>query len=309
MTERANDSVRVGNVNVSRVLVAAGRQAIPCRAAVRHLKRMMRPYEDDENSEYCITNGLSQIAALRNAGIDVRGKELLEFGTGWVPLIPWLFHLAGAGKLILTDIEHLMDQQTIERARRTVKRRIKDIAETLQEPESSLIPKIEGQMTFEYLVPWDAAAQPDESVDLVISRAVFEHVPVAQLQFFLQQFHRILREGGAMAHVVDNSDHWEHRDHHLSRINFLRFDEHDMFWRLAQFNPQSFQNRLRHDDYVSLIERAGFHVDAALGEPDQQCLKDARSIAINARFAGKTTANLAILTSLFVARKTNLPAD
>ncbi|MGG5887638.1 class I SAM-dependent methyltransferase [Falsiroseomonas sp. HC035] len=296
--------MRHNGVQVAHLAEAALRHAIPFRKALRRLKRRLQPYDDNaSNSHYCITNGLEQIVALRRAGFDVRGKSVLEFGTGWLPLIPLLFHLAGAARLTLTDIDRLMDDQTIARARAIVRGRMDDIAAALGQPRDALLARLDVPMAYEYLVPWDAAAHPAGSMDLVISRATFEHVPEAQIAFFLRQFHRILRPGGMTTHLVDNSDHWQHRDPALSRINFLRFEDGDPVWKLGQFNPQAFQNRLRHDDYIRLLEDAGFELRAALGEPDPKCLADLATLPLAARFRGRPPRDLAVLISLFVAQK------
>ena len=194
--------------------------------------------------------------------------DMLEFGTGWLPLIPKLFHLAGARSLILTDVERLMDMATIARADAILEGRINEIAAVLGRPEADLRARLRLPFNATYIAPWQAESQPDESVDLILSRAVFEHVPVKSLEAVLAQFHRILRPGGAMCHVVDNSDHWEHQDKSLSRIDFLRYDN-DLRWKIANFNMQSFQNRLRHSDYAAMFEQAGFSILHSAGEPDR----------------------------------------
>ena len=53
---------------------AVVRAVIPFQGGLRRLKRRLRPYEeDDANSDYCITNGLEQLAALRRLSIAVDG--------------------------------------------------------------------------------------------------------------------------------------------------------------------------------------------------------------------------------------------
>src|SRR5438270_7929774 len=99
---------------------AVGRGMLPFQPALRQLKRRFFPYEDDpSNSDYCIIQGMEQLAALRESGLPVRDTEILEFGSGWLPLIPLLFHLAGARRLALTDVTKLMDEQTITRAKQS----------------------------------------------------------------------------------------------------------------------------------------------------------------------------------------------
>jgi SAM-dependent methyltransferase len=279
------------------------RGLMPFQPALRRLKRKFSPYQDNRaNSDYCITNGLEQLAALREAGISITGATVLEFGSGWLPLIPMLFHLAGAGRLILTDIERLMDVRTEAMARARIMARLDDIAAALAAPREVLLARLDS-FAAEYHAPWDPAAHPAEDVDLVISRATFEHVPEPQLRVFLAEFHRILRPGGATCHVIDNSDHWQHKDSSLSRVEFLRYEETSWAWRFAQVNPQGFQNRLRHTDYRALLQHAGFQVVLECGRPEPGCLGNLKRLPLASRFRGHPAEDLAILTSLFVALK------
>lgn len=287
---------------VANIAKSAARSLVPWQSGLRRLKRRFVPYEGDfDNSQTCITDGLNQIRALRSCGIALTGV-VLEFGTGWFPLIPLLMHLAGARKLVLTDVERLMDDTTVATARRLVADRLDDVAEVLEQPKDQLLARLATRFDPEYLVPWDASGHETGSVDLIISRAVFEHVPEPLLQQFMVQFHRVLRPGGAMCHLVDNSDHWQHTDRKLSRINFLRFGN-GLLWRAAQLNAHAYQNRLRHSDYLRLFEDGGFTVVLSSGEPDPKCLRDLETLPLAPAFRNRNREDLAILTSLFVLRR------
>jgi SAM-dependent methyltransferase len=283
---------------------AVARAVVPFEGELRRLKRRLLPYQgDDANSDYCISNGLEQLAALRRLGIQVEGAEVLEFGTGWMPLIPLLFHVAGARRLVLTDVTRLKDDHTQARARELVAGRMEDVARVLDRPANELLARLNGPFRHDYLVPWDPETHPERSLDIVISRAVLEHVPQPQVAYFFRQFRRILRNGGVMCHMIDNSDHWQHKDHRLSRVEFLRYEESALIWRLAQMDEQAFQNRLRHSDYERMMADAGFRILLSEGEPDGTCLQDLERIPLSSRFQGYAPPDLAILVSLFVAAK------
>lgn len=268
------------------------------------LKRRLRPYRDDPaNSDFCLTQGLEQIEALRAAGVVIEGSDVLEFGSGWLPIIPLVFVLAGARRVILTDVVRLMDERTIERAKEVVGGRIDDVATVLRTTSDELSLRLRASFTPCYLVPWDAGSHPTGSADIVISRAALEHVPAEAIRHFLREFHRILRPNGTMCHVIDSSDHWQHRDRSLSRVDFLRYEENDWRWRLAQMNEQSFQNRLRHSDYRQMLIQADFTILGEVGTPDARCLVDLQDLKLARRFQGRDIRDLAIIGSMFVARK------
>ncbi|HEY0181282.1 MAG TPA: class I SAM-dependent methyltransferase [Rhodopila sp.] len=272
---------------------------IPFKHQIRRAKRSVFPYADNrENSNYCFEQGLEQIEALRSAGVDLTG-DVLEFGSGWMPIIPLLFHLSGARSITLTDIERLMDDHTIAMAKAVIEERIAEVAAVIGKPADELLRQLREYAGFIYLAPWDLQSHPTGSVDLIISRAVFEHVPVSNLRVFLSEFHRILRTGGSMCHIVDNSDHWQHTDRSLSRMNFLRYSD-GLYWKIVNMGVQ---NRLRHSDYEKMFSEFGFSVTVSDGQPDQKCMQDLLTLPLADRFKDYAHTDLAILTSLFVVSR------
>lgn len=286
-------------MNSISVIKSAAKAKLPFGNQLRRMARAWNPYQDNPaNTNLAITQGLGQIRMLRSAGADLSGT-VLEFGSGWVPAIPLLFHVAGARETILTDVERLMDARTIDIAKQRVRARAAEVAGALEMSEDAVLDRVNHGFRPQYSVPWNSVAQPAQSVDLIISRTVMEHVPEPALEDFLRQFHRMLRPGGSMCHLIDNSDHWEHGDKSLSRVNFLRYGN-EIIWRLSCVNTQMYQNRLRHSDYITLFERTGWRVDRAEGTPDLQALADLSSLPLSAQFAGRDINDLAVLTSHFV---------
>lgn len=286
------------------VLKSVAKSLIPFLPAARRLKRRIVPYQDDPgNSRLALANGLQMIGLLRSADARIRG-DVLEVGSGWVPVIPLLFHLCGARRVVMTDIERLMDAQTIERARQVVGAELGRVARELGLDEAEAAARLRSGFDPDYLVGWDSARHPAGSVDVVVSRAVLEHVPPPAIEAWTADFSRILRPGGVMCHVIDNSDHWEHHDKTLSRIDFLRYED-GLFWRLACRDPQAYQNRLRHSDYLALFRRHGWTAVVDEGTPDEKCLRDLRTLPLASPFRGRDPRDLAILSSVFVLRRTS----
>ena len=69
---------------------------------------------------------------------------------------------------------------------------------------------------------------------------------------------QILAPDSVMCHVIDNSDHWEHGDKRLSRINYLRY--RPFTWRLVNPAGQGIQNRMRHSEYLAFFQMRGFDI-------------------------------------------------
>lgn len=169
------------------------------------------------------------------------------------------------------------------------------------DPEQSLESALD-KLGLAYLAPHDGRQLPlrPGEASVVYSRAVLEHIPVDVLRGLFREFARILEPGlGYACHIIDNSDHWAHGDRRLSMLNFLRFS--DGYWQRLSINPLDYMNRLRHSQYLELIESSGFKVVADESEPDARALADLNHLPLHPQFKRFGREDLAILTSRIVA--------
>jgi SAM-dependent methyltransferase len=99
------------------------------------------------------------------------------------------------------------------------------------------------------------ASIDSESVDLVWSHAVLEHVRVADFERLCEEMYRILRPGGVASHVVDFKDHLG------GQLNHLRIPER--LWEQDWFAQQSgfYTNRIRFSAMLHCFAQAGFTVE------------------------------------------------
>jgi SAM-dependent methyltransferase len=287
---------------VWQVQLATGlvKAALPFRDDFRRMVRKVRPYRANRGNTYqALEQGLRQVRLLRDAGANLSGT-VLELGSGWLPVVPLLFYLAGAERLLLTDIQRLMDERTVEEAKRTLRESATKVADKLGLAEGEVRARLDRPFPHDYFVPWNPRDLADGSVDVVISRTVLEHIPPDVLEGYMPEFARILRPGGMMCHVIDNSDHWEHHDKSISRLHFLRYEE-GLLWRTLCV--RRYQNRLRHSDYMNLFERHGFVPLFVEAEPDARSMDAVKSLPLASPFRGRDAADLAILTSTVVLRR------
>jgi hypothetical protein len=98
---------------------------------------------------------------------------------------------------------------------------------------------------------------PSDSVDLVFSQAVLEHVPLAEFAATARELHRIQRAGGFGSHRVDFKDHLQ------GSLNSLRFSQ--ALWEQPWFAKRSgfYTNRLRFSAVTAALANAGFSVTVA----------------------------------------------
>jgi SAM-dependent methyltransferase len=283
---------------------------LPFRAQLRALKRRVMPSaESTENHLLAFEQGLEQITALRGCGFKIEGSDVLDLGSGWNPIVPLLFLMAGARCVHLTDLDRLIDGAAMVETMGFLRDQQDEIVRRLdidRHRAESVLSPVHGmgldalldrtQLT--YTVPFDSAVQMP-SVDLVMSRTVLEHIKPPALRRLLADFGKGLRPGGMMSHVIDHSDHREHRDKSLSRIDFLRYS--DRVWRCLCVDPQDYTNRLRHTDYLEMIRKAGYDIIFERREVDACAVADAARLPLWGRFREMSPDVVGTLTSHIVA--------
>ncbi len=208
----------------------------------------------------------------------------LELGTGWYPVVPLSFYLAGARQIVSIDLNALMNHDSlcdcIEAFQRKLKAGelsqfepyfLKERVEQLQKIEcrSMGFQSLMLILNLEYRVG-DARFLEDENenYDLIHSNNVFEHIYPDVLQEILKEFKRVLKKDGIMSHFIDMSDHFAHLDESITIYNFLQFSE--SAWSRIDNSVQP-QNRWRLSDYEQLYRKLNLEIvakDYREGEPE-----------------------------------------
>jgi SAM-dependent methyltransferase len=287
---------------------------LPFQAKLRALKRKIVPYQPSlSRGAYAIEEGAIQIRWLSEALGTLERKTVLEIGSGWEPLIPLLFSLCRAGRVYLTDLTCLLDKDTLrgavqifasneDRILKTLNIDPLDFASTFQKEPSSAADFLE-QHRFTNLAPCDCRHLdlPGSILDIVTSRSVFEHIPPSIIEEILRESYRLLKPGGLMCHFIDNSDHWEHGDKRITRVNFLRFG--DRAFRLTHLNSLNYHNRLRHTEYVEMLQKCGFELLRAERTIDARSLAAIATLPLAPRFQRFDAEELATVDSRLLARK------
>lgn len=284
----------------NQVAKASIKACIPFKRQLRSAFRTFRPYAsaDPDNDDLALRQGLEIIRRARIAEHPL--DRVLEIGTGWIPTIPYLLHAVGVGQVVMTDVEELIDDQTHRLAAAFIAANVERISHSLDIPTETLRVNLQQPFNSLYLHPFNKKHVQPDSVDLVYSRTVLEHIRPPILRQILKDGRTYLRAGGLSIHFIDNSDHYQHRDSALSRLNYLRYA--DWVWQASQWEGQAYQNRLRHSDYVSLFQEAGYDVLQAEGTADAGCIDDLKSMKVASRFEKYGVEDLATLTTLIVAR-------
>lgn len=209
-------------------------------------------------------------------GFDVTGKTVMEFGCGALnpTEIATVFWLNGAERVIAIDKLPCADQ---ERARSDLASLLKDCQ---AHPEKWLLPHSSRELFLERLSQESAVkhivgnvltclSEP-QSFDLILSSAVLEHVPAADLRQIAAHFRKLLRPSGLAYHNVDYSDHGIHSDPTLNYWSFMT-EGHEV----PNIEDGGDINKLRDCEMQALFEGAGFSLEMDplfVQEPPQHVL-------------------------------------
>lgn len=298
----------------AKCLIDNGKAIIPFQDRLREWKQRTVGYQaNTRNAPGTLADGLEQAAWIAEHFGGLKGLDVLEIGTGWEPIIPLIYRVAGARAVCLTDSLKLISGASLEVTLEFLARSKNSICAALRVAQAefdNLLAQAGGAgevqarlkaLGLQYLAPCDCRSLPLDagSLDVVFSRAVLEHIPEPVIRGIFRESRRLLRPGGAMCHFVDNSDHWEHRDKSISRINFLRQSE--WVWRFTCVNPLNYQNRLRHQDYLNILREEGFRVVRVDREIDEKSLRLLPQMKLAGRFRGRSHDDLAAITSHILA--------
>jgi hypothetical protein len=253
---------------------------------------------------------------IRAANPTHRGSfNALELGTGWYPVVPLSFWLAGADQVWTYDIAPLIDQPrlvaTLEafvaRAQNgqlayllpaAKAERIARLAEVVQRARMEEPGRLLESLGIHVKVQ-DAqqTGLAPGCVDLFVSTGVLEYIPPAALAAMFVEFRRVARAGAVSSHYLNLVDQYHYFDRSISPLNFLRFSERQ--WRRYN-SPLTWLNRLRYSDYHQLFRTHGWRI--ICDEPRRGDDADLDRVPLAPEFQRYERSDLLVLTAWIAAQ-------
>ncbi|GLB50494.1 class I SAM-dependent methyltransferase [Neptunitalea lumnitzerae] len=183
---------------------------------------------------------------LSNNFISLEGAQVIEIGSGWLPLMPYLFKTEGNVKKVFTyDINAHYNKDNIAR--------INTYFNNSSEGAQGELPDF-----IEYFPRTNVATtRLPNNIDFCFSRFVLEHVPPEAIKAMHQRFFDEMKEGAYVLHLISPSDHRAYSDSSLSYYDFLKYSQKQ--WDAIQ-TRFDYHNRLRLPQYVELFEEIGFKI-------------------------------------------------
>jgi hypothetical protein len=251
---------------------------------------------------------------MKELGVGLAGLSYVEIGTGWIPTLPVCYALAGARSVSTFDLTRHLNHRLTHRLLDELEPLLPSISEacgqslsvaekTLAELRASTTTEeLFRRACIDYRAPANAAHTDlsDESVDVVFSNNVLEHVRRSDIVGIMHESHRILRKGGLAIHCVNPGDHYAYFDRSITRINYLAYtDRQWSFWN----NRLLYQNRLRPVDFIRMTELAGFDIVLQRNEPEADLLSKLPLMKTASEFNCYAPEELCCTSIGFVARK------
>ena len=243
------------------------------------------------------------------------GFTALELGTGSWPIVPIGLYLCGASDIFTYDLVPVLRRDTLRRTlelfgefkneealgrilRAVQPERLQRLEDVLGRVDEETPAQSLKQLNIHVRIDdARATALPDNSVDLVFSTVVFEHIGAEILKGLLTEFGRIAKPDAVMSHYVGLADQYASFDKSITPFNFLKYS--DRQWRVLN-NPITPQSRLRMADYRELFRQSGWGIVEERNTSG--LMDDLGKIRLAPEFAKYSTQDLLVLFSWLVAR-------
>jgi hypothetical protein len=248
-------------------------------------------------------NQLQHIERIRERRGTFDDAVLLELGAGWDLYSNLLYWCLGVNTQIVVDVRRWIQCAAVNAV----------IAHLQKDPPPGAIrtpptlinarrlqTELKSYYGIDYRAPFDATSMtlPEQSIDLVVTTSVLEHIPLDVCQAIVAECRRVMRPDSLMSHIIDYSDHYAHSDGNITTYNYLQFDEAE--W--ARYNPGiHYQNRARTGDYRRLFHNAGFEIIDErewYGEQDELA-----RVEVHPTFKSRSPEELLVLGCEFLLRR------
>lgn len=239
--------------------------------------------------------------------------QTIDFGAGWHPTIPLLWHLFGARRQLLLDIQSNMDTPKVADTVRLLNQIASEpgwVGKPFCQHQVLPLPVHTQPLAatlrsygIEYRAPYkNTLAGNLDTYDSIICTQVLQHIDRASLENLFSVFFRSLKPGGLLMGVAHLVGHF--RSPNLHKGQYQHLESSPWVWdNLINSSLMSF-NRLKGPDYRRLLEQSGFRIHAFEVEaPTPEDLAELKRTKIHPSFDHLSTDDLAAKLVFFVAEK------
>jgi len=280
---------------------------LPGGMRINYFLQKFRGAHSEEKINQLLPNRIRKLKLI-DGFINIDGSSILEIGPGSWMTTNLLFYIMGAKKIFSYDHYNHAQFKIIMMQIKWLEENVKLVESMTNISESIIckrISKIKSSSTLDeffknaniiYNAPGDArqTGLPNDSIDIVFSCDVLEHVPEKTINKITIESKRILKSSGCAFHHLGLDDHYSYVSN-VSKVNFLKYPE--WLWRLFVKNKISYHNRLREKEFFKIFKSCGSKVEVVFNKIDPNSLVTLKSMKINKRFSGMSHEELAVWVS------------
>ncbi len=216
---------------------------------------------------------------LQERGISLEGKNIVEIGSGWAPVMPYFLLYFGKAKSVATfDLNRHFSKKNITRLNEVF--------------ASNYGVKVTADPSNPYYLQSKIKYYPHTNLinanlpeaDLIFSRFVLEHVKPEDIALMHQKFKKELKPGSTIVHLISPSDHRAYVDTNLSLQDFLQYSEAEWQKKQTKFD---YHNRLRLPQFLAIFKAAGMeisHVEFDQHGPNSPAYKKFKTVQLHENF-------------------------
>lgn len=189
---------------------------------------------------------------LNKFNINIEGERILEIGSGWLPILPYILKTEeNIEKIFTYDINRHYNQKNISKVNRFFK--FKNISVLKNASQKNNLPNF-----INYIPNCDIInADLPTNIKLYYSRFVLEHVTPDDIEKMHLKLFNEMEDESYILHLISPSDHRAYSDSSISYYDFLKYSEKE--WNKIQ-TKFDYHNRLRFPDYINIIKKTGFQI-------------------------------------------------
>lgn len=216
------------------------------------------------------------LVKLKQAGINFKGKHILEIGSGSSFGWGYFFIIGGAKSYTSTDLARSVNMST-----RAIKTELSLIKLVEQKYKKKILGKyiafkdkqlisLTNKLQFKIMDITTKNLKVRRQYDIIISNAVLEHLPKKSMPRAIKNMYQLLKNDGYMLHQIDLRDHYNFHQ----QFNFYGYSEFQ--WERLTNLGYFYTNRLRTSNYLALFKQRHFKViykKVTMCQTDQKPIK------------------------------------
>lgn len=245
----------------------------------------------------------------------VQNLSAIEFGTGWVPAVPFGCALAGID-ILTVDVARLVEPGIFDRFLNEAGRHLPELADAAGVEEQLMAERLKtasqtagfSQAMQSLGCGWQApvdttrlAGIPDHHADLTISNLVLQCIPKQIVPEVIAEIYRVTRPGGVSIHRMTMFDEYSTGDPERNDLDYLRFSESQ--WNRWFSHRIKHLNRLRYSQFLNLLRAPGFEIVDCTRDIDHDSIPHLQQHEIAREFDNLSLDDIATTSMQIVLRK------